>query len=198
MVMAGRVAGFIGKNYSIPLPYRYHLPQTQEGCKTDSIEQRLRFLDSLRPAAIDSRPQYHWAMGLFGYVKATSPLRRYLDLLTHQQLKTVVLHGKQAPYSEEELRKMLPRMYSNELYIKRLQHASIKYWLLTHLQTMLQRTGPIECDAVYTKEDNYFLDMYNTVFYIRTVTEQEDYTRVRLRLQSADPIRMYIDAQVLK
>lgn len=199
MVMAGRVAALLGTYYAIPLPFRSHQrPSKEYSNETESLEYKLCYISTLKPSAIDALPRQHWGMGIFEYVKATSPLRRYLDLFTHQQLKAVLISKTAPPYSSEELRSILPRIYSGELYIKGLQQTVNKYWLLVHLQTELQSKGPIDTDCIYLGESRYFLLLYNTTFFIRAAGNCAEYTRLRLRLQSADPMRMCIEAQIMK
>jgi exoribonuclease-2 len=44
----------------------------------------------MRPGQQSTVPGLHAGLGLDGYVQATSPLRRYLDLVAHQQLRAHV------------------------------------------------------------------------------------------------------------
>lgn len=202
MIMAGRVAALFGQQLNVPLPFRYHLaPDIQLNTLDLSLlEHKLQLMDSLKPAAVDTRPRHHWAMGIScGYVKATSPIRRYLDLLTHQQLKSTVIHYEKAPYSESDLRSMLSKIYSMELYIKRLQQASIKYWLLVDLQCrILEKNDPVNTLGVYMGDNHFFLELYQTTFYIRLHgIDAPKYSTFKLRLTLADPHRMLIEAQVI-
>ncbi|MCP4651637.1 MAG: RNB domain-containing ribonuclease, partial [PVC group bacterium] len=41
----------------------------------------------LKPAVLQTIPEKHSGLGLEHYTRVTSPLRRYLDLLVHQQLR---------------------------------------------------------------------------------------------------------------
>ncbi|MBL7006543.1 MAG: RNB domain-containing ribonuclease [Spirochaetia bacterium] len=40
-----------------------------------------------KPSALRVSPDVHSGLGVDAYSKVTSPLRRYLDLLVHQQLR---------------------------------------------------------------------------------------------------------------
>ncbi|MDR0589398.1 MAG: RNB domain-containing ribonuclease, partial [Spirochaetaceae bacterium] len=39
------------------------------------------------------KPGSHWSLGLEGYTQVTSPLRRYTDLLAHQQIRGFLREG---------------------------------------------------------------------------------------------------------
>jgi hypothetical protein len=75
-------------------------------------------------------------MGLDMYAKATSPIRRYFDLLLHHQVKASLANKK--PMMESELAMLLPPTYRHEQYLKHLQKASTRYWTLRHIQAVLQ------------------------------------------------------------
>lgn len=80
----------------------------------------------------------HWGMGIRGhtYIRCTSPLRRYEDILSHWQIKHAVLHGKPL-YNENELRAMLSGTSEMEQQIKRLQRGSIRRWAFYAIDRVL-------------------------------------------------------------
>jgi exoribonuclease-2 len=55
----------------------------------------------MRPRTLSAKPGPHWGLGLEQYTQVTSPLRRYTDLLAHQQIRAC-LQGR-LPLSEEEV-----------------------------------------------------------------------------------------------
>ncbi|CAI0471824.1 unnamed protein product [Linum tenue] len=107
MVLCGEVIATFGSQNNIPLPYRgqpqsnidvsafAHLPEGP--VRTAAI------IKILRAAEIDFRkPIRHGILGLPGYVQFTSPIRRYLDLLAHYQVKAF-LRGDSPPFSAGQL-----------------------------------------------------------------------------------------------
>jgi hypothetical protein len=131
MVMAGRVGAQFLVAHSLAGPFRYHLPPDTDHYSTDTLMGTLSLLEHLRPSAIDLRPRDHWAMGLQAYVKVTSPIRRYLDMVTHRQIKAALGHGR--PYTPHELSVIIPPVYQHELYIKRIQRAATRFWTNVYL-----------------------------------------------------------------
>ncbi len=86
MLMAGEAVAVFCRDQGIPIPY-----VTQPA--PDKVEQprdlagmyayRRRF----KPSRLVGEPAPHFGLGLPLYTRATSPLRRYSDLLVHQQLR---------------------------------------------------------------------------------------------------------------
>ncbi|KAB2622127.1 ribonuclease II [Pyrus ussuriensis x Pyrus communis] len=110
MVLCGEVIATFGSRNNIPLPYRgqpqsnidtsvfAHLP---EGPVRSSALVKL-----MRAAEIDFRkPIRHGILGLPGYVQFTSPIRRYMDLLAHYQVKAF-LAGESLRFSAGQLEGM--------------------------------------------------------------------------------------------
>jgi exoribonuclease-2 len=60
----------------------------------------------MRPRTLSTKPGLHWALGLDLYTQVTSPLRRYTDLLCHQQIRAF-LTGKPLLSSDEVLTRLL-------------------------------------------------------------------------------------------
>lgn len=85
-------------------------------------------------------PTEHWALGVpgnEGYVRVTSPLRRYQDLLAHWQIKESLLndagHGTgsgKSLFSPQDLLQYLDTNRYNEMNRKRLSHQHDSYWSL--------------------------------------------------------------------
>ncbi|KAJ7961411.1 ribonuclease II, chloroplastic/mitochondrial [Quillaja saponaria] len=138
MILCGEAVATFGSRNNIPLPYRgqpqsdidlsafSHLP---EGPVRSYAVVRI-----MRAAEIDFRkPIRHGVMGLPGYVQFTSPIRRYLDLLAHYQLKAF-LRGDPPPFSAGQLEGMASVVNANVKVAKRLFNTSLRYWILEHLR----------------------------------------------------------------
>ena len=90
LLMGSVVAGF-GQEHGLALPFRSQpmatLPTTEEleripeGPAQDAAIKRC-----LSRGVQGTRPMPHFSLGLPSYVQATSPIRRYADLVTHRQI----------------------------------------------------------------------------------------------------------------
>ncbi|XP_068341305.1 ribonuclease II, chloroplastic/mitochondrial-like [Pyrus communis] len=138
MVLCGEVIATFGSRNNIPLPYRgqpqsnidtsvyAHLP---EGPVRSSALVKL-----MRAAEIDFRkPIRHGILGLPGYVQFTSPIRRYMDLLAHYQVKAF-LAGESLPFSAGQLEGMASIVNMNVRVARRLFSSSLRYWILEYLR----------------------------------------------------------------
>ncbi len=91
MIMAGRAMAKFSKDNLIPMPYALQ----DEGdfseeflAKKDSLTLSESFLalKNFKRSAISVKPLSHYGLGLDAYLRVTSPMRRYYDLLAHQQI----------------------------------------------------------------------------------------------------------------
>jgi len=81
---------------------------------------------------IGLEPEPHSGLGLDVYVTLTSPLRKYVDLVTQRQLRSLL--GLGALYSDEEIRFIIQAVEQPMSYITVLQRERLRYWILRYLQ----------------------------------------------------------------
>jgi len=135
--MAGEAAARFAIQHSIPFPF-----VTQEASGTvavnggvgsaDTLAQRFAQRRLLKRSQVSSVPGRHAGVGLQAYCRATSPLRRYLDLVAHQQLR-LWLAGK--PVLDEQA--LLERLGAAEAItgtIAQAEMLSRRHWILVYLQ----------------------------------------------------------------
>lgn len=98
-------------------------------------------------ATTELEPMEHWALGIpanEGYVRVTSPLRRYQDLLAHWQIKESLLNdaghgtGSGKPlFSTQDLFEYLEASRYDEMNRKRLFRQHDVYWSLMTIKRWL-------------------------------------------------------------
>ncbi|XP_065852637.1 ribonuclease II, chloroplastic/mitochondrial [Euphorbia lathyris] len=138
MILCGEVMATYGSCNNIPLPYRgqpqsnidisafSHLP---EGPVRSSALIRI-----MRAAEFDfGKPIRHGVLGIPGYVQFTSPIRRYMDLLAHYQVKAV-LRGETPPFSAGQLEGIAASINMQTKLAKRLFNSSLRYWIIQFLK----------------------------------------------------------------
>ena len=133
-------AEFCRKN-NIPVLFRGQseptekLPLDEKGYVFYVFQQRRK----LSPLHISTSPNPHSGLGVPHYTQATSPIRRYLDLIAQRQLTGFL--GESTPeYNEEDLEKV---RVSTEPLVKtlgRIQRNRLRYWTLKYLQMNPGRT----------------------------------------------------------
>ncbi|CAG8519114.1 10567_t:CDS:1 [Paraglomus brasilianum] len=82
--------------------------------------------------------------------KVTLPLRRYVDMLAHWQMKAHLL-GQTPPFSTD-LNNLAPSIRSRERTVKAVSLRATKYWALFLAQRLLQQGKSLEFTA-FVSED---------------------------------------------
>ncbi len=141
MLMAGEAAALFAVDQHIPFPFALQeapdLPAAlQESLRQPDSQERLSTGFALRRylkrSQISSLPAAHSGLGLPIYSRLTSPLRRYLDLVAHQQLR---LHLSGAyPLGEQPLLERLGSAESASAAIAQAESLSRRHWTLVYLQ----------------------------------------------------------------
>ncbi len=86
----------------------------------------------LSRVVMDLSPSPHWGLGLPCYTFATSPIRRYLDLVTHRQILAAV-SDQPPPYQAADLDRILATIEPAMRRAGQLKSRRLRYWLLKHL-----------------------------------------------------------------
>lgn len=138
MILAGEVAGRYGKEQNIPLPFRGQpqpeLPPEEELIGLPAGPVRFCALRRCMPRSeMSINPSRHAGLGLDTYTQATSPIRRYTDLLTHFQLKAH-LRGDPLPFSAEELQEIVYSVTASAQEASMVERQTNRYWALEYLR----------------------------------------------------------------
>jgi exoribonuclease-2 len=108
----------------------------------------------MRPRSLSVKPGRHWGLGLEEYTQVTSPLRRYTDLLAHQQIRTALRAGAYReiiPRGEDDLLLALAAGEAAAAASVQAERASRAHWTAVYLAdkenspwdgVILERKGP--------------------------------------------------------
>ncbi len=132
MLMAGEAVARFARERELPFPYT-----TQDA--TDNPERAPSGLAAmhalrrgLRPRQYSGQPGPHGGLGLAVYSQVTSPLRRYLDLVAHQQLRAFLRGG---PVLDAQA--IIERVGAAEAAaagVRRAERLSREHWTMVYLQ----------------------------------------------------------------
>jgi len=133
MLMAGEAAARFAIQHNLPFPFATQektdpasLPneKTFPGSGTENLALFFAIRKKLKRGQVSGQPAWHSGLGLTAYSRATSPLRRYLDLVVHQQLR---LYLRQAAI-----------MNTGEI-LERVGAAESVTWSVTQTETLARR-----------------------------------------------------------
>ncbi|MUG93807.1 RNB domain-containing ribonuclease [Scytonema sp. UIC 10036] len=138
MILAGEVAAKYGQKHNIPLPFRGQpqpeLPPEQELVQLPAGFVRACAMRRCMPKSeMSITPVRHAGLGLDTYTQATSPIRRYSDLLTHFQLKAH-LRGEVPPFSAEQLKEVMLSVSTITQEVTMVERQTNRYWALEYLR----------------------------------------------------------------
>jgi exoribonuclease-2 len=84
---------------------------------------------------LNTKPEWHSGLGLDAYVTATSPIRKYSDLITQRQIRSAL--GLEDPITAEQIDEIIQALELPIANVGRLQYTRHRYWLLKYLENQI-------------------------------------------------------------
>ncbi len=134
MLMAGSACAQYAKKHDLPMPHASQTPPN-EMPEIDDLPTLVGMYAkrrAMRPGRLSSAPLSHFGLGLDAYIRVTSPLRRYLDLIAHQQLH-LHLAGLQT-FDKNQITARIAAVSSTSSRIRQAERLSNRHWTLVFLQ----------------------------------------------------------------
>ena len=134
MIMANWIMARFLRDNNLPAIFRAQpapkerLYKRNDGTLFQNWMQRRR----LNRFVLDTAPGRHSGLGLDAYITATSPIRKYFDLITQRQIRAAL--GLEAPYSTDEINALMQQLEHPMTAVSRVQHNRHRYWLLRFLE----------------------------------------------------------------
>jgi exoribonuclease-2 len=131
MLVAGEGAAQWALHNKIPFPYISQEAGEPPEKLSPGFAGAYQLRRTMRPRTLSNKPGLHWALGLDIYTQVTSPLRRYTDLLCHQQIRAFL---KNTPLlSEDEILARLLQAERGASAANHAQRASNMHWKQVYL-----------------------------------------------------------------
>ncbi|MDR1029518.1 MAG: RNB domain-containing ribonuclease [Treponema sp.] len=131
MLLAGEGAAHWALRQRLPFPYVSQETGELPNAPLNGIAGSYQVRRCMRPRTLSVKPGIHWGLGLDIYTQVTSPLRRYTDLLAHQQIRAFL--GQGAPLGEDELLLRLGAGEAAALATVHAERASRAHWIAVYL-----------------------------------------------------------------
>lgn len=133
MLMTGEAVTHYAATHGLAIPYSTQDADSEIYTITDTtLAAMFAKRRMMKPSQYKSEPGRHTGLGMDQYAQATSPLRRYTDLLVHQQLRA---HLRGEPVMDSQM--LMERMAEASLSMRATRTAerlSNKHWTLVYLQ----------------------------------------------------------------
>jgi exoribonuclease-2 len=143
MILAGEAAARFAAERGVPMLFR-----VQQASETDVSHlpegpvQEFAKIVSMSRSSLAVEPAPHAGLGLPLYVQATSPIRRYGDLVTHRQLKAAAA-GLTPPYSTDDLLSLAAELDPLSGQASKLERNADRYWVTEYIARHKGRVWPV-------------------------------------------------------
>jgi exoribonuclease-2 len=130
MLMAGEAAARFCAECGLPIPYATQ-PAPEQVLRPEGMAAMYAYRRQFKPSRTSVEPGAHFGLGLDHYARATSPLRRYADLLVHQQLRAR-LRGDPC-VDAEQISARAGEADQGGIAVRRAERQSNQHWKLVYL-----------------------------------------------------------------
>jgi exoribonuclease-2 len=131
MILAGEGAAGRALQNQTPFPFIAQEAGDLPSARLPGLAGAWQMRRCMRPRTISTKPAVHWGLGLDQYTQVTSPLRRYTDLLCHQQFRALIRGG--TLLSEEEVLLRVSAAEAAAMAAARAERASRAHWTAVYL-----------------------------------------------------------------
>lgn len=131
MLMAGEAVAGYALEQDIPIPFATQ-PPPEQSMELVGMASNYAMRRQMKPSRVKTLEGPHSGLGLERYTRVTSPLRRYLDLVTHQQLRAHLSTEKPMP-----VQTISERIGATEAVtgaVRRAERLSNTHWKMIFLQ----------------------------------------------------------------
>ncbi|MDR2551939.1 MAG: RNB domain-containing ribonuclease [Treponema sp.] len=146
MLLAGEGAAAWAARRRLPFPYVTQETGDLPSKIPEGLAGSFQLRRCMRPRSISARPGWHRGLGLEAYTQVTSPLRRYSDLLAHQQIRAALQSLPEEGRAVLDEETVLFRLAAGDAAAQALTQAersSRAHWIAVYLEGRLkQRNGP--------------------------------------------------------
>ncbi|MCB8983188.1 MAG: RNB domain-containing ribonuclease [Ardenticatenaceae bacterium] len=132
MLLAGEAVARFAFQNNIPLPYTTQEAPSEPLPPAHTLSDFFARRRLMKPSQPSSMPGAHAGLGLGLYAQATSPLRRYLDLVVHQQLRAYI--AGETLLDEQEVMARVGAAEAVSGDVRRTERLSNRHWTLVYLE----------------------------------------------------------------
>jgi exoribonuclease-2 len=141
MLAAGEAVALFAQQNNIPIPYAYQ-PEPEEIQHPQKMSEHYAYRRCFKASRHTTEPAAHFGLGLPIYTRVTSPIRRYLDLIVHQQLRAFLTQSLQLPLlGHEELVERIGLADEASFAARKAERNSNQHWTMLYLNQYKKKQG---------------------------------------------------------
>ncbi len=131
MLAAGEAVSQFAHENNILIPYAYQ-PEPEKIQHPQKPSEHYAYRRCFKASRHSTDPAPHFGLGLPQYTRVTSPLRRYLDLVTHQQLRAFI--HDQPMLAHEALVERIGISGESSMAMRKAERFSTQHWKMLYLK----------------------------------------------------------------
>ena len=136
MVLAGEGAARWALQRQLPFPFISQEAGELPATRLPGLAGAWQLRRCMRSRVLSAKPGIHWGLGLDEYTQVSSPLRRYTDLICHQQIRSELKSGAYrglSPLNKEEVLFRVSAAEAAAIAVSKAERASKAHWLAVYL-----------------------------------------------------------------
>ena len=150
MLAAGEAIAQFAEENNIPIPFA-NQPEPEEIQHPEKMSEHYAYRRCFKASRHTTEATGHFGLGLPRYTRVTSPIRRYLDLIVHQQLRAFLT--KQPLLEHEALVERIGLADEGSFAARKAERNSNQHWTLIYLKQQQEEQGGWQGDAVVVMQD---------------------------------------------
>mgnify|MGYP001298280777 CR=1 FL=1 len=200
MILAGRVIAQFSIENNIPMPY---LSQ-ERGKFSDDIIENINNLSLSKAfeaakgfsrSKLSVKPSLHAGLGLNAYIRVTSPMRRYMDLIVQQQLVRYI--SKLELLNENEIKGRIKAINSSMSKINKATRQSIEHFRCLYFKQNRNWEGKGTVVEINRNKALLMIPEFAMITQIKLKTKVELEDKIELKISSINLFERSVDFKPL-
>ncbi len=150
MLAAGEAVAQFAEANAIPIPYA-NQPEPEEIQHPQKLSEHYAYRRCFKASRHSTEASGHFGLGLPRYTRVTSPIRRYLDLIVHQQLRAFLTN--QPLLEHEALVERIGIADEASYAARKAERYSNQHWTLIYLLQQQKEQGDWQGKAIVVMHD---------------------------------------------
>ncbi len=188
MILANTIAGRTARDLRLNVIYRTQKPPELPLPSSEDQSGVFQLVRKMKKGELSCHPGPHFGLGVDVYLQASSPLRRYSDLLASLQLRAWLL-GLPQPFEPGDLMPILGNAEAVVDEVSRVERKSTRYWLL---EALARRGGTVQALVLESNprlRAQVLVEDLALRVYVQVPRPIPVGERISLRVTHVDPLR---------